>query len=128
MYKELGICIVIVMSIFIMDFVTQDYTRSSSQKISEELEALKNLIEENGNKEDIQKKVDEAYNGWLEFHDKLAVYIEHNELEKVETNFVACKSFIGQENYEMAVNELDKTIFGVSHIQDKYTFSLINVF
>ena len=128
MYKELGICIVIVISIFLLDFITQDYTRSSSEKISEELESLKNQMDKNENKEEIQKKVEEAYDNWIDFHDKLAIYIEHNELEKVETNFVSCKSFIMQENYEMAINEIDKTIFGLTHIQDKYAFSLINVF
>ena len=128
MYKELGICIVIVISIFLFDFITQDYTRSSSEKISEELESLKNQMDKNENKEEIQKKVEEAYDNWIDFHDKLAIYIEHNELEKVETNFVSCKSFIMQENYEMAINEIDKTIFGLTHIQDKYAFSLINVF
>ena len=128
MYKELGICVVIVISIFLLDSVTQNYTQSSSQKISEELESLKQQINENGNSDDIQTKIEDTYNNWLEFHDKLAIYIEHSELEKIETNFVACKSFIKQGNYDMAVNELDKTIFGVLHIKDKYAFSLINVF
>ncbi len=128
MYKELGICIVIVISIFMLDSVTQNYTKNSSQSISEELEDIKNQIHEDTNKDEIQSKVEETYDSWSEFHDKLAIYIEHNELEKIETTFVACKSFIEQKDYNMAVNEIDKTIYALSHVKDKYAFSLINVF
>lgn len=129
MYKELVICIIIVISIFMIDFATQKYTKKGADEITSELEELKgNFQKADVNKDEVSKKMDEVYEGWLKFHDVSALYIEHTELEKVETNFVSCKSFMEEENYDMAINELDKTTFGLKHISDKYAFSLINIF
>ena len=128
MYKELVICMVVVIIIFSLDGITQNYTKSSTNEISEKLEILKNQLKTEENKDEKERIIEETYSKWEKFHDISAIYIEHNELEKVETNFVACKSFIEQEKYDMALNEIEKTIFGLSHIQDKYEFSLINIF
>lgn len=65
---------------------------------------------------------------WESRHNKLAYYIEHDELEKVETNLVALKSFIDSNEYAEAVSELDKSVFILKHIEDKYDFNLENVF
>lgn len=128
MYKELIICIILVILIFSLDSITQKYTKNSTNEMTDKLETLKNQIRENSNKEEKQNLVDEIYSKWEEFHDISAIYIEHNELEKVEINMVACRDFIRQEIYDMAANEIEKTIFGLEHIQDKYAFSMINVF
>lgn len=91
MHKELIICIILVILIVIGDWVTQNYTKNTVDYITGELENLKqNLLEKSDDKvdEDINKIDDK----WKEVYDKLAYYIEHDELEKVETNFTACKS------------------------------------
>lgn len=129
MYKELVICIIIVISIFMIDFTTQKYTKNRADEITSKMEDLKEILQKTVvNKEELFKKMDNAYESWLKFHDVAALYIEHTELEKVETNFVSCKSFMEEEFYDMAINELDKTTFGLKHISDKYAFSLINIF
>ena len=48
--------------------------------------------------------------------------------EKVENNLTGASSFIEMEEYAEAVSELDKGEFVLKHIQDKYAFSLENVF
>lgn len=128
MYKELIICVFIVIIIFSLECITQNYTKNSTSEITEKLEFLKDQIKNQENKEEKDKLMEELYSKWEEFHDISAIYIEHNELEKVEISIVACKNFIDQEIYDMASNEIDKTIFGLEHIQDKYRFSLVNVF
>lgn len=65
---------------------------------------------------------------WQEKHDKLAYFIEHDELEKVETELVAIKSSIETEDYEESISELDKSVFILKHIEDKYDFNMQNVF
>ena len=72
--------------------------------------------------------MNQIYSKWQEFHDISAIYIEHNELEKVENNMISCKNFIEQDIKDMSLNELDKIIFGLEHINDKYAFKLINIF
>lgn len=128
MYKELAICIILVILIFSLDNFTQRYTKDSTNEMSDKLESLKCKIQQESDSEENTKIMDEIYSKWEEFHDISAIYIEHNELEKVEINMVACKDFIRQKIYDMAANEIEKTIFGLEHIQDKYAFSLINVF
>ncbi len=127
MHKELIICIILVILIVIGDWVTQNYTKNTVNYITGELENLKqNLLEKSDDKvdEDINKIDDK----WKEVYDKLAYYIEHDELEKVETNFTACKSLAKSGEYEQAISELEKTVFVLDHITDKYSFNLVNIF
>ena len=127
MHKELIICIILVILIVIGDWVTQNYTKNTVDYITGELENLKqNLLEKSDDKvdEDINKIDDK----WKEVYDKLAYYIEHDELEKVETNFTACKSLAKSGEYEQAISELEKTVFVLDHITDKYSFNLVNIF
>ena len=82
----------------------------------------------NKEKEKIKNDMESIYQQWEQRHDKLAYFIEHDELEKVETEFVAIKSYIETDEYEEAISELDKSVFILKHIEDKYAFNLQNVF
>ena len=127
MLKEMCICIIIVVLIFGLDIFTQNYTKESMNKISEMLANLKEEIVKT-NKSEITKKVKEIDNNWNKMHDKLAYYIEHDELEKVDTAIVTMKSYIETEDYSSAVAELDEGKFVLEHIQKKTAFNLQNVF
>ena len=127
MYKELIISVFIISSIFILDYISQRYTDKAINESIQDLVVLKENINKDNTKnliEDINKK----YNKWLEFHRILAFFIEHNELEKVETNYVTGKSYIESENYKDALSEIEKTIFIMQHINDKYSVNLENIF
>lgn len=121
------ICIVIVVLILGLDIFTQNYTKESMNKISEMLANLKEEILKT-NKSEITKKVKEIDNNWNKMHDKLAYYIEHDELEKVDTAIITMKSYIETEDYSSAVAELDEGKFVLEHIQKKNAFNLQNVF
>lgn len=127
MLKETVICVIIVASIFSLDMFTQNYTNKITKDITKIFAELKELaIEEN--KDKIDKKITELDEMWNKKHDKLACYIEHDELEKVETDFVTCKSYMESKQYDMANAELEKTIFVLEHISDKYSFNFENIF
>ena len=127
MHKELIICIVLVILIIIGDIITQNYTKNTVNYLTGELENLgKNLSAKDDNK--AYEKISEIDNKWKKAHDKLAYYIEHDELEKVETNFTACKSLAKNGEYEQAISELEKTVYVLDHITDKYSFNLVNIF
>lgn len=68
------------------------------------------------------------HGNWQERHDKLAIYIEHDELEKFENNLESFKSYINTRIYDEATNEIDKGIFILEHIEDKYAFNIQNIF
>ena len=127
MHKELVICIILVVLIIIGDIVTQNYTKNTVNYITNELELLKQGLSEKS-KEQADDEINKIDEKWKDAHDKLAYYIEHDELEKVETNFTACKSLASNGEYSQAISELEKTIYVLEHITDKYSFNLVNIF
>lgn len=129
MYKELIISALIVISIFALDYITQKYTDDTINEAIQDLTMIKQALQEdNVNQEKVINDASENYDKWLKHHKKLAFYIEHNELEKVETNYVSGNSFIENAKYEDALSELEKTIFVLQHINDKYSVNLENIF
>lgn len=133
MKKEIIISIIIVIAIVMGNIITQNYTAKSVNMITDDLEQLKSDLSKNENENEIDSDkatytVNKVYNDWSSVHDKMAYYIEHDELEKVETNITAMKSFVESGEYAESVSELDKTIFILKHIEDKYVFNLQNVF
>ena len=127
MYKEMIISIILVCLIFVGDFVSQKYTKNTVNSLTGILEDLKaSLLEKD--KEEASKEIEALDKIWEDVHDKLACYIEHDELEKVETNFTACKSLSENGDFVLAVSELEKTVFVLEHIIDKNSFNLVNIF
>ena len=133
MGKETIICIIIIIAIIVGNIITQNYTIESVKEISSNLENLKEDIsnienQKNSNIEELSDKINQIESKWEERHNKLAYFLEHDELEKVETNLTALKSFIETNEYSEAISELDKAVFLLEHIEDKYAFNLQNVF
>ena len=129
MYKEKIVCVIIIIVIFSLDFITQNYTKKVVNEIKLNLEELREELKKKDNmKNNLNEKINDLYNQWMKYNFKLAFYIEHDELEKVKTNFISCKSYIESEEYIEALNELDKTVFVLEHIVDKNKFSLENIF
>ena len=129
MYKETIICIVITILIIIGDIITGNYTKSSVQETSNVLSELREeIIKNDVNNEIAKDKINKINNEWIQRHNKLAYYIEHDELEKVETDFTALKGFIETKEYSDAISELDKSIYILKHIEEKNKFSLENIF
>ena len=127
MYKEVVICIVVIVAIVLLDAVTQKYTRNTTSDITQIFSDLKgNMLEEDKN--EIDKKVKILDEKWGQKHDRLAYYIEHDELEKVDTAIVSLKSYVETDDYSSAIAELDKGKFILEHIQKKYAFNLENMF
>ena len=131
MKKEIIISVVIIIAIVVGNIITQNYTAKSVKILTDDLNELKNDLSKNDSEIDTNKTINDAskvYNDWNSVHDKMAYYIEHDELEKVETNITAMKSFVESAEYADSISELDKTVFVLKHIEDKYVFNLQNIF
>ena len=133
MKKEIVICIVIVVIIVIANIVTQNYTTKSVTELNNKLEALETEITDIGEDGDISRdnvktKIEEVEKYWEDVHSKLAYYIEHDELEKVETDIVGINSSIETNDYEQVLSKIDESKFILRHIEDKYAFTLENIF
>jgi len=127
MYKEILICIVIIVLVVSGDTITQNYTKKNVKMITQALEELAVTLEQE-NQEMAIKQVENVNHQLEKMHNIMAYYMEHDELEKLETDFITCKSFIQSQSYNDADSELKKTIFVLNHIKDKYSFNLENIF
>lgn len=132
MKKELIICILIITLIIITNVVTQNYTKECVALMNQKLDILKeeslneNINDEN--KKNISDTIKDIEDNWNSFQEKLAYYIEHDELEKVETQIWAMKGFSEIGKYNEVVPELDKCVFILEHIQDKTKLNVKNIF
>ena len=131
MGKETIISTVIVILIIIGNIVTQNFTVDSVETITNQLSELKTVIfekEENINEEEIKNKLEEIEKNWESRHDKLAYYIEHDELEKVEAEIALMEGQSESELYDEICPELEKCIFILEHIEDKTALNVKNIF
>ena len=142
MKKELIICLFIIILIIVTNIVTQNYTKTSVNKMSERLDVISQIVFDNINsnaneintensnieKNKIKQEVEKLENTWNELQEKLAYYIEHDELEKVETQIYAIKGFYEIEKYDEILPEAEKCKFILKHIEEKTKLSIKNIF
>lgn len=131
MLKESIICIIIVISIIFGNYQTQNYTKDSVKEVSKVLTELRYELEKEEqevNEDAVKEKMDTALKEWEVRHNKLAYFIEHDELEKIKTDLISMKSYIDTKEYNDSINEIDKCKYILKHIQDKYAFNLQNIF
>ena len=131
MTKELIISIIIVVLIFVGNSVTENYTEESVNETKQSLSSLREEIMKKDDDVDLETaktKIDDIYEKWNLRHEKLAYYIEHDELEKVKTELTGLKGYIEKEEYSEAVPELDKSVYILEHIKDKTALNLKNIF
>ena len=134
MLKESIICIVIIVVIVVGNFVTQNYTTKLVDVMDEKMQELEEILlgrEEKDSKEvkeQAKTKLEEIHKEWNDRRKRLSFYIEHDEIEKVETNLSDLNHLVEEEEYAEVVNQLDESVFLLKHIEKKYAFSLENIF
>ena len=136
MKKEIIISIIVITIVIIGNIVTQNNTKQSVAELNGNLDELKqNLI----GIADGEKKMDVDYlrykemsteirDIWGEMQEVLSFYIEHDELEKVETQLAVINGQMESRIYDEAVTEIEKCQFILEHIADKTAFNIKNIF
>ena len=129
MYKEIIICSIVIIIVVGLNILTENYTKESVALMTGNLEDLKkNMISEDQDEEDLNNQIEDIVNNWNERHKKLAYYIEHDELEKVETELVSLKGNIEVKEYEQGIPNLNNCIFILEHIKEKTALQIKNIF
>lgn len=129
LYKEIIICIVIVVLVVTLNIWTENYTKESIMKMNDNLEILKkSMKEEDLDKKNIESQIDTILDDWNTRYQNLAYYIEHDELEKVKTELISLKANIEVEAYEEGIPDLDKCVFILEHIKEKSSLQIKNIF
>lgn len=129
MYKEMIISIIIIIAILVGDMVSQNYTKQSIKVIEENLEEIRQELEKGDeNQTIIEEKIANIKQEWKDKNEKLAYYIEHDELEKVEVELYALNANIDTKEYEQGIEKVEKCKFILKHIENKEAFNLKNIF
>lgn len=128
MYREITIIIVILLLIFIGNYITQKNTVKSVEIMTKELTELKIDLLNNKDDKQIKEKIEYIMKEWNRLNKILAYYIEHDELEKVETELTGVKANIEVDDYNCAIEELEKGIYILNHIKQKQALDFINIF
>ena len=127
MKKEIVICIIVVIIVITLNLISEAHTDYIMENKEESLGTLRlNLFMENDEK--VESKIKEILNEWEKEKELLSIYIEHDELEKIETRLREINSNIETKEYSIAIQSLDTCVFLMNHITDKYKLSVKNIF
>ncbi|MCR5147331.1 MAG: DUF4363 family protein [Clostridia bacterium] len=129
MKKETIICIITVAIIIIGHIILQNYSKEAIGSTNTELNELREImLKENIEKKEVENKIKEIHEKWDKRYTKMAFFIEHNELEKVETELTGLQASIGTEDYSQAQNELARAEYILEHIEQKNKLCWKNLF
>lgn len=129
MRKELIICSIVIIFVIVANIFTQGYTRKTIEDLVGKLQELRQkLLEDNIDKNKIEDEMKNIMSAWANYFNKLAYFIEHDELEKAETELTTLKANIEIQEYEEGVLDIDKTIFILNHIKEKFRIEIKNIF
>ena len=129
MYKEIIVCILVVILIISMDLLSNNYTKKVFFSINESLGNLRNeMLKEDKDKNKINDEIKKVEQEWNKKLNILSCYIEHNELEKVARQLTLIKGNIDVGEYNQAIPQLDDCVYVINHIKDKESLLIRNLF
>lgn len=129
MFKESVIIFLILLLVILGNYITQKYTVETVNMVSEDLNQLRNKLEnEDEKKENLYDIFNTVNDKWYGRHVVLAYYIEHQELEKVETGLSGVKGYMDVNEYSDAIVEIDRINYMLKHIEHKNAINFENIF
>lgn len=129
MKKEAIITIIIIILIFAGEWITQNYTKKTLGKTQDQLRELKeDILNTQNNNSYLIEKTDQIYEDWGKENEILSYYLEHNELEKVNTQIILIKGYLESDTPQDSIPDLEEGIYILDHIKQKEAFNLKNIF
>ena len=129
MRREAVITIVIILVILIGEWQTQSYSRETLGGVQDSLRELKEeILNPEIEVSELIDKTNQIYDKWKEDNQLLSYYLEHDELEKVNTQFVLVRGFLESDTPVDAIPEIEEGIYILEHIKEKEKLSMKNVF
>ncbi len=129
MKKEIIMSIVIILIVVIADMITGKITKNMVIDMTNKLEGLREVVEnEESDEKIIESKIRDIKNTWENENKVLSYYIEHDELEKVETELNSLIGLSKDRDIEEELTTIQRAEFILEHISEKYKLSLNNFF
>lgn len=137
--KEVILIIIILISIIILDFVTNYISEKSVKEIMAKLDEISILIEtakyQNNQNElssetekNLEEKVSNLKNEWNNKQNKLSMFVEHDELEKVTISIVLLEENIKNLEFVNAQENEAEVKYWLNHFKEKEKLNLKNIF
>lgn len=132
MKKEFIICIIVIILVIFGNIITQNHTKQCVEQLDKELTDLRvRIIASEKSKDEekaLENKSEEIKQNWDNMQETLSFYIEHDELEKVETQLALLSGEMETKLYDDAIPEIEKCQFILEHIADKTALNIKNIF
>ena len=129
MKRELIIVSIIIVCIIIASIIAQNNTKKEIADIDNQLKNFKTeIIENKKGYNELNEEIDKIYDNWVEKDKILSLYLEHNELEKINLSLKTIKGFVEVDITNESVQEIEKCIATLDHIEEKQAFNIKNIF
>lgn len=125
--KEYAIVGVILIFVFFMEHITKQDLSDSVKWMKDEIESIENKLEENREAE-AQNEFLDLKGKWEGEQEKLAFFVEHEELEKVSNDMVIIESNFKQNEADEIDENITDLKFMLDHIEEKNQLNLKNIF
>ena len=125
--REYCIIIVILVIVFVIDYVTDKNLSDSICWMRDGIVSVENKCKEEKESE-AQEEFSELKQRWKEEEKGLALFVEHNELEKVSGDIVLIESNFETNDTDELFQNIANLKFMLEHIEEKNRLKLKNVF
>ena len=125
--KEYVIVAVILVFVFFMEHITSKNLNNSVKWMKDGIMSIENKLEENRETE-AQNEFLELKGKWEGEQEKLAFFVEHEELEKVSNDMVIIESNFEQNEADEIDENITDLKFMLDHIEEKNQLNLKNIF
>ena len=127
MRREIIIVSIVVIGIVILNIITSKNTNCVMDEVTAYLSLIREGIEVEA-EEQMKENMEKVKETWNKEKNTLSLYVEHDELEKVEMYMTNVNTNIEIKEYNRAIEALDTCTFIIEHIKDKYKLEITNIF
>ena len=113
--------------VFVIENITSKSLEESINWMNNGITSIENKMNENKEYE-AQKEFYELEEKWNGNIDTLALFVEHNELEKISNDVVIIESNFETNEKEKVMENIAELKFMLSHIGEKNILKLKNIF
>lgn len=137
--KEIILIIAIIIGISILELLTNYISKISVEEVANNLDKIVEKIEEamelskmeelsEEMKDNMKSSIKEFKDEWYKKQDKLSMFVEHDELEKVTERLIALEENTKNGEYETALENSAEFKFWLQHFEEKEKLKIKNVF
>ena len=128
MIRDIFIITIIIILVIIGTIFTQNLLGENTDVLLKKLGRLETNINENMQKEEIDKNANDIYQKWREVSEKWSIIVDHQEIDLIEKALLAVKSTIETEEYNRSIQKIQESIYLIGHIKEKEELNIKNIF